>query len=180
MSDSLLGDRIVLEIQNRDARKRLLQDRKLDLKRCIDICWTSERATTHPQALVGKHEVVNRVDRRSMIFLRRSVNGAIELNPRLKKKTPNHESLSESSAHSLMFWRKSYVWRGVKDTMFAGKWITGRVQKFGHGRENTLSKSRFWLFWLGLGCGLVRTLNAFVNGVALKKDKRMWGLTQSD
>ena len=26
----------------------------------------------------------------------------------------------------------------------------------------------------------VRTLNAFVNGVALKKDKRMWGLTQSD
>ena len=65
MSESLLGDRIVLEIQNRDARKRLLQDRKLDLKRCIDICWTSERATTHPQALVGKHEVVNRVDRRA-------------------------------------------------------------------------------------------------------------------
>ena len=26
----------------------------------------------------------------------------------------------------------------------------------------------------------VRTLNAFVNSVALKKDKRMWGLTQSD
>ena len=47
------------------CRKRLLQDRKLDLKRCIDICWTSERATTHPQALVGKHEVVNRVDRRA-------------------------------------------------------------------------------------------------------------------
>ena len=89
-----------------------------------------------------------------MIFLRRSVNGAIELNPRLKKKTPSHESLRESSTHSLMFWRKSYVWRGVKDTMFAGKWITERVQKFGHGRENTLSKSRFWLFWLGLGCGL--------------------------
>ena len=31
MSDSLLRDRIVLGIRNEDARKRLLQERKLDL-----------------------------------------------------------------------------------------------------------------------------------------------------
>ena len=115
-----------------------------------------------------------------MIFLRRSVNGAIELNSRLKKKTPSNESLSERSAHSLMFWRKSYVWRGVKDAMFAGKWITGRVQKFGHGRENTLSNQDSDCSDWDSDAASVRTLNAFVNGVALKKDKRMWGLTQSD
>lgn len=154
MSDSLLRDGIVLEIQNRDARKRLLRDWKPDLKRCIDICWTSERAQLTSRRLLGNTKWSTGSTKGPMIFLRRSVNGAIELNPRLKKKTPSNESLSESSAHSLMFWRKSYVWRGVKDALFAGKWITGRVQKFGHGRENTLSKSRFWLFWLGLGCGL--------------------------
>ena len=38
MSDSLLRDRIALGIQNEDARERLFQERKLDLKRGIDIC----------------------------------------------------------------------------------------------------------------------------------------------
>ena len=59
MSDSLLRDRIVLEIKNDDARKRLLQERKLNLKKCIDICRTSESATTHLQAIGGKHEEVH-------------------------------------------------------------------------------------------------------------------------
>ena len=35
MSDSLLRDRIVLGIRNEEARKRLLQERKLDLKRSV-------------------------------------------------------------------------------------------------------------------------------------------------
>ena len=59
MSDSPLRDRIVLGIRNADAQKRLLQVRKLDLKACIDICRTSESATTHLQAIGGKHEEVN-------------------------------------------------------------------------------------------------------------------------
>ena len=62
MNGSLPGDRIVLGIQSEDARKRLLQEGKLDLKRCIDICRTSESATTHLQAL---GEVVHRVDGRA-------------------------------------------------------------------------------------------------------------------
>ena len=61
MSDSLLHDRIVLGIRNEDARKRLLQEHKLDLKKCIDICCTSERATTQLQAIGGKLEVVHTV-----------------------------------------------------------------------------------------------------------------------
>ena len=61
MSDSLLRDRIVLGIRNEDARKRLLQERKLDLKKCIDICRTSESATTQLQAIGGKLEEVHTV-----------------------------------------------------------------------------------------------------------------------
>ena len=72
MSDSLRRDRIVLEIQNGDARKRLLQERTLDLKRCIDISRTSESSTAHLRALGGKHEVVNRVDRRANDLSKRS------------------------------------------------------------------------------------------------------------
>ena len=58
MKDSLIRDRIVLGIRNDNARKRLLQERKLDLKKCIDICRTSESATTHMQVIGGKLEEV--------------------------------------------------------------------------------------------------------------------------
>lgn len=61
MGDSLLRDRIVLGIKNEEARKRLLQERKLNLKKCIDICRTSESATAHLQAIGGKHEEVHQV-----------------------------------------------------------------------------------------------------------------------
>ena len=37
----------MLEIRDDHARKRLLQERKLDLKQCIDICKSVENATTH-------------------------------------------------------------------------------------------------------------------------------------
>ena len=59
MKDSLIRDRIVLGIRKEDARKRLLQERKLDLKKCIDICRISEGATTHMQAIGGKLEEVH-------------------------------------------------------------------------------------------------------------------------
>ena len=63
MKDSLIRDRIVLGIRKEDARKRLLQERKLDLKKCIDICRTSEGATTHMQAIGGKLEEVHWINK---------------------------------------------------------------------------------------------------------------------
>ena len=62
MGDSLLRDRIVLGIKNEEARKRLLQQRKPDLKKCIDICRTSESATANLQAIRGKHNEVDQVN----------------------------------------------------------------------------------------------------------------------
>lgn len=42
MHDSILRDRIVLGIRDKHTRKRLLQERKLDLKKCIDISRRTE------------------------------------------------------------------------------------------------------------------------------------------
>ena len=103
MSDSLLRDRIALGIQNEDARERLFQERKPDLKRGTDICRASESATTHLQVFGGKHEESTECTEGPMIFPRRTVNRVNELKPHLKKKTPSYESLSASSSHSLMF-----------------------------------------------------------------------------
>ena len=63
MKDSLIRDRIVLGIRNDNARKRLLQERKLDLKKCIDICRTSESVTTHMQVIGRKLEEVHWINK---------------------------------------------------------------------------------------------------------------------
>ena len=63
MKDSLIRDRIVLGIRNDDVRKCLLQERKLDLKKCIDICRAPESATTHMQVIGGKLEEVHWINK---------------------------------------------------------------------------------------------------------------------
>ena len=89
--------------------------------------FTTRFNTARVRILIGWKPV-------SLPIRRRTVNGANEdneLKPCLKEKTPSYENLSASSAHSLtVFWRRSYALRWVKGEMFAGKWITGRVQKF--------------------------------------------------
>lgn len=42
MHDSIIRDRIVLGIKDKHTRKRLLQERKLTLKTCIDLCKSNE------------------------------------------------------------------------------------------------------------------------------------------
>ena len=51
LADSLLRDRIVLGVKNNNLRKRLLQERKLDLKKCIDICRSTEAAPSQLKSI---------------------------------------------------------------------------------------------------------------------------------
>ena len=88
MSDSVLRDRIALRIQSEDARERIFQERKLDLKRGIDIC----RASTHLQAFVGKHEESTGCTEWANDLSKKNLNRVNELKPHLKKKTPSYES----------------------------------------------------------------------------------------
>ena len=46
LNDSLLRDRIFLGIQSQHTRKRLVQDRKLTFKKCIDMCRSVETASS--------------------------------------------------------------------------------------------------------------------------------------
>ena len=48
--DSLIRDRIVVGIRDNGTRKRLLQEVKLTLNKCIDICRSSEATAAQLQA----------------------------------------------------------------------------------------------------------------------------------
>ena len=51
LADSFLRDRIVLGVKNNNLRKRLLQERKLDLNKCIHICRSTEAALSHLKSI---------------------------------------------------------------------------------------------------------------------------------
>ena len=63
LADSLLKDRIVLGISNHTLRKRLLQERKLDLKKCIDLCRSSEAASSQIKNISGASRTTDDVHR---------------------------------------------------------------------------------------------------------------------
>ena len=67
LKDSLLRDRIVFGVRDNGVRKRLLQERSLDLSRCIDtiiLCQTHENATSHMKLINDTGEEVHRVEER--------------------------------------------------------------------------------------------------------------------
>ena len=60
--DTLLRDRIVLGVNNKNLRKRLLQERKLTLKKLVDICRSIEAASNQFKAVSGPEvDNVNKV-----------------------------------------------------------------------------------------------------------------------
>ena len=63
LADSLLRDLIVLGINNHALRKRLLQERNLDLKTCIDLCRSSEAASSQTNNISGASSTKNDVHR---------------------------------------------------------------------------------------------------------------------
>jgi hypothetical protein len=64
--ESILRDKIVLGV-SRTTRELLLRERQLSLKQAIDICKSTETASTTAKILQGEttSEPVNRVDRRT-------------------------------------------------------------------------------------------------------------------
>ena len=60
LQDSLLRDRIVFGVKDGNTRKRLLQERNLDLHKCIDICRTYENTASQLKVISGNAEDVHR------------------------------------------------------------------------------------------------------------------------
>ena len=61
LKDTLLRDRIVLGVKDGHTRKRLLQERDLTLKRCIDICKSIESSSTQLKTLGSERADVHKV-----------------------------------------------------------------------------------------------------------------------
>ena len=53
LRDTLIQDRIVLGVCNPQTRKRLLQEQKLTLNKCIDICRSNESTASQLKAIAG-------------------------------------------------------------------------------------------------------------------------------
>lgn len=65
LHDSIIRDRIVLGVRSKQLRKRLLQERKLTLSKCIDICRSTEATSSQLQAISGTEtEDVNKIRHR--------------------------------------------------------------------------------------------------------------------
>ena len=81
----MLKDRIVLGIQSQHTRKRLLQDRKLTLKKCIDMCRSAEAASSQLKNIGQDHpsiENVQTVSQRSRKLQKPRI-------PKVQKNPPN-------------------------------------------------------------------------------------------
>ena len=63
LADSLLRDQIVLRINNHALRKHLLQERNLDLKKCINLCRSSEAASSQIKNISGASSPTDDVHR---------------------------------------------------------------------------------------------------------------------
>ena len=80
LSDSLLRDRTVLRINNHSLRKRLLQERNLDLKKCINLCRSSDRSCLLPKI-------------KFQIVCEASINIITRCNTRKSHVTPSNKTL---------------------------------------------------------------------------------------
>ena len=159
MGDSLLRDRIVLGIKNEEARKRLLQERKLNLKKCIDICRTSESATAHLQAIGGKHEEVHQV----------KLKDSHKKNDKRRESTRKLRCKFCSQSHVL---KKELCPAWGKRCNMCGKMNHWKGSEFCAMKEKVRSVNQ------SSDCSdsdsdvaSVKTLSAFVNGVASTKNK---------
>ena len=81
LHDSIIRDRIVLGVRSKQTRKRLLQERKLILSKCIDIYGSNEVTSSQLQAISGtENEEINKIKQRDSRFK----------NPQIKKtRDPN-------------------------------------------------------------------------------------------
>ncbi|CAH3165904.1 unnamed protein product [Pocillopora meandrina] len=64
LHDSLVRDRIVFGIQSKHMRQKLLQEHKLTLKKCIDICRSNEATSSQMKEIASGSnlEAVNKVE----------------------------------------------------------------------------------------------------------------------
>ena len=83
LQECLLRDRIVFGVKDGNTKKRLLQERNLDLRKCVDICRTYENTASQLKVICGNAEYVHIVERKTVRPMRqRRDNGPAPRNAR--------------------------------------------------------------------------------------------------
>ena len=171
MSDSLLRDHIVLGIRNEDARKSLLKERKLDLKKFIDICRTSESATAQRQGIGGKLEEVHTVNNEDTSMKTREKRGGRAEDP--KNQMPQKLKC------------KFYCKSDVLNMELCPAWgkRCNLCGKMNHWKDSEMCEKKDKVHLVSPDSELsdsdsdvafVKTLNVLVSGVCSKKDKPIY------
>ncbi|XP_061190282.1 uncharacterized protein LOC133198160 [Saccostrea echinata] len=57
IEDEMIRDCIVIGVRDNHTRKKLLQEKKLDLQRCIDICRSNEKSESQLKSIADVHHV---------------------------------------------------------------------------------------------------------------------------
>lgn len=86
LHDSLIRDQIIIGIRDNTVRKRLLQERKLTLNRCIDMCRSAE-ATTSRMKTMGNDAEINKIKMKSSSTWKKKSDQSKR--PEVNKKTVN-------------------------------------------------------------------------------------------
>lgn len=53
----MIRDGIILGVKDNHTRKKLLQEKKLDLQRCIDVCRSNEKSESQLKSLADVHHI---------------------------------------------------------------------------------------------------------------------------
>lgn len=95
LEESLIRDRIILGITDQHVRKRLLQERKLTLPKCIDLCRSAEVACAQMRTM-GNTDDVNRISYKG---------GARQksFTPKSKKSNDEHPKQGKPPARECLF-----------------------------------------------------------------------------
>ena len=92
LKDQLIRDKIVCGVQNNVVRRKLLQEPKLALNRCLDICRTIEATTDQVKAMTGQATTISEV----INLLRKGKRRSASVKRSTKSSTAKPEWVSES------------------------------------------------------------------------------------
>ena len=91
LKDQLIRDRIVCGMQNNAVRRKLLQEPKLTLGRCLDVCRAAEATSAQIKAMAGQatpsSDEVN--------LLRKGKRGSVPVKKPTKGSTIKHDLISD-------------------------------------------------------------------------------------
>lgn len=105
VEETMLRNRIIFGIRDRETQKKMLEERNVDLKRIIDIARSQEAATDHMKSFASKTEEVSRVN----VSGKRRTQGKPSYNP--KSDRPERTTKPDVKSQKCKFCMQTHPFR---------------------------------------------------------------------